>query len=157
MDSLISFLAQMPFWYWFVFAIALLTIELMTGSTYFLWPAIAAASVGLFALLPLGDAWQIQLILFAIITIALSIFAPSRVRPWLHNSQSDHQTLNDRGAQKIGRQANVDTAFQNGAGKIRLGDTLWLAESETGSDIAAGARVEITRTEGTKLFVKEVA
>jgi inner membrane protein len=156
MEGFIVFLQSIPFWYWWVFAIALLTIELMTGSTYFLWPAIAAAIVGLLDIWPLDGQWQIELIIFAAITIALSAFAPSYVKPWLHKTQADHFTLNQRGAQKIGRRATVEDAFINGRGKVRYGDTLWLAESDTGEDFDEGAQVEITRTEGTKLFVKAV-
>lgn len=154
MESAIEFLATMPFWYWWVFAVALLIIELTTGSTYFFWPAIAAAAAGLLALMPFGGAWQMQLLLFAAVTIALSVYAPSRVKPWLHRTQADHQTLNERGAQKIGRRATVDENFVNGAGKVRLGDTLWLAESDSGEDFAEGAQVVVVRAEGTKLYVK---
>lgn len=154
MENLFDFLAAMPFWYWWVFAVVLLIIELMTGSTYFFWPAIAAVAVGLFAIGPLGGAWQMQLLVFAAVTIVLSIYAPSRVKPWLLRTQADHPTLNERGAQKIGRRATVDETFANGAGKVRLGDTLWLAESESGEDFAEGAQVVVTRAEGTKLFVK---
>ncbi len=154
MEDVIVFLSTMPFWYWWVFALALLTIELLTGSTYFLWPAIAAALVGFVDIWPLDGQWQIQLIIFSVITIVLSIVAPAKVKPWLHKTQSDHITLNDRGAQKVGRKATVDQAFVNGAGKVRLGDTLWLAESDTGDDLAAGLQVEITAADGTKLVVK---
>jgi membrane protein implicated in regulation of membrane protease activity len=154
MEGLVTFLAEMPFWYWWVFALALLTIELLTGSTYFFWPAIAALAAGLIDLWPLDGAWQIQLIVFSAVTIVLAIFAPPYVKPWLHRTQTDHMTLNERGAQKIGRRVNVETAFENGAGKVRVGDTLWLAESEKGENFAAGVMVEITRAEGTKLFVK---
>ncbi|MEZ5893877.1 MAG: NfeD family protein [Parvularculaceae bacterium] len=84
MQGLIDFLAAMPFWYWWVFALALLVIELGTGSTYFLWPAIAAFAAGLFDLGPLDGQWQLQLIVFAAVTIFLSVYAPPKVRPWLH-------------------------------------------------------------------------
>lgn len=157
MDGFIEFLHTMPFWYWWVFAIILLTIELMTGSTYFLWPAAAAVVTGVFDLWPLDGQWQLQLLIFATITVVLSIIAPRRVRPWLQRTQADHFTLNERGAQKIGRRATVDDAFENGTGKVRLGDTLWLAESEGGADIAAGAQVEVVSAEGVKLVVKPVA
>ena len=66
-------------------------------------------------------------------------------------------TLNQRGAQKIGRRAVVDETFVNGSGKVRLGDTLWLAESDNGENLSEGAMVEITRAEGTKLYVKAIA
>ena len=58
-------------------------------------------------------------------------------------------TLNERGAQKIGRKATVDQAFVNGAGKVRFGDTLGLADSDSGEDFSAGVQVEIVATEGT--------
>lgn len=154
MEGFIEFMQTMPFWYWWVLAIALLTIELMTGSTYFLWPAIAAVVVGFFDLWPLNEQWQIQLIIFAGITIALSIFAPPKVKPWIHRTQADHLTLNERGAQKIGRRATVDQTFSNGVGKVRYGDTLWLAESENGEDFAEGTQVVISAAEGTKVIVK---
>lgn len=157
MESFIAFLAEMPFWYWWVFAVALLVIELATGSTYFLWPAIAAALTGIVDIWPLGGLWQLQLLLFAAVTIALSIYAPPKVKPWLQKTQADHLTLNERGAQKIGRRATVDETFVNGSGKVRLGDTLWLADSESGDNLAEGLTVEVTRAEGTKLFVKPVA
>lgn len=154
MEGFIDFLSTMPFWYWWVFAVVLLTIELMTGSTYFLWPAIAALVVGLFDIWPLDGQWQVQLIIFAALTIALSFFAPPYVKPWIQKTQADHLTLNERGAQKIGRRATVDETFTNGAGKVKLGDTLWLAESETGEDFNEGDHVVVSRAEGTKLFVK---
>lgn len=157
MDALISFLSEMPFWYWWVFALALLVIELLTGSTYFFWPAIAALAAGIIDIWPFDGQWQIQLVVFAAVTIVLSVVAPPYVKPWLNRTQKDHFTLNQRGAQKIGRRATVEAAFVNGAGKVQLGDTLWLAESETGENFPAGAEVEITRTEGTKLYVKPVA
>jgi len=157
MNGLITFLSDMPFWYWWVLVLVFLVIELMTGSTYFLWPATAALVAGFFDLGPLDGAWQLQLIVFAVVTIALSLVAPPHVKPWLHKSQADHLTLNERGAQKIGRRVTVDAGFSNGAGKVRFGDTLWLAESENGENFADGAVVEITRSEGTKLYVKAVS
>lgn len=156
MQNFIDFLATMPFWYWWVLALVLLVIELGTGSTYFLWPAAAAVFVGLFSLGPIAGAWQMQLILFAAVTIVLAIFAPPYVKPWLRRTQADHPNLNERGAQKIGRRAIVAGAFVNGAGKVRLADTLWIAEAVDGQDFADGASVEIVRTEGARLFVKAV-
>lgn len=152
MDAIIIFLQDMPFWYWLVFALLLLAIEMATGSTYFFWPAIAAFAAGLLALLPFSS-WQMELIAFAAVTIALSFYAPSKVKPWLHDSQTDHFNLNERGAQKIGRRAIVEDDFSDGSGKVRLGDTLWLAESENGENISAGQSVTIVRAEGTKLVV----
>lgn len=154
MDVLVEFIRTMPFWYWWVLAIGLLVIELGTGSTYFLWPATAAVITGFFDIWPLDEAWRLQLAVFATITVILAIVAPPYVKPWLHKSQADHHLLNERGEQKIGRRVRVEIAFNQGTGKVRIGDTLWLAESESGEDFTEGMELEITRAEGTKLFVK---
>jgi membrane protein implicated in regulation of membrane protease activity len=154
MEAVFHYLETMPFWHWWVAAVLLLLVEISTGSTYFLWPAAAAAVVGMSDLWPFDGNWQAELALFAVITIVLTIFATPRVKPWLHRSQTDHQTLNERGAQKIGKRATVDEAFVNGVGRVKFGDTAWLAESESGENFGEGAAVEITGVEGAKLFVK---
>jgi membrane protein implicated in regulation of membrane protease activity len=144
----------MPFWYWWVLAVILLVVEISTGSTYFLWPAAAAVVIGGLDIWPLDGAWRIQLALFAGITTVLIIFATPRVKPWLHKSQKDHVNLNERGAQKVGKRATVVEAFANGTGRVKFGDTVWLAEGADGANFAVGAEVEITGADGAKLFVK---
>lgn len=151
---MIDFLASMPFWYWWVLAAALLIIEIATGTTYFLWPAAAAAVTGVADLWPLDGDWRAQLVLFAVVTVLLTIFATPRVRPLLQKGQEDHLTLNERGAQKIGRRAVVEEAFVSGAGRVRLGDTVWAAEGEGAASFAKGEEVEIVRVDGARLIVK---
>jgi inner membrane protein len=66
-------------------------------------------------------------------------------------TKSDLPDLNERGQQYIGRSLVVEQAIQNGRGKVRAGDTLWLAE---GPDAPAGSRVKVTATRGTLLVVE---
>jgi hypothetical protein len=154
METLFQFLETMPFWQWWVLALVLLIIEISTGSTYFLWPAAAAVVVGALDLWPLDGHWRAQLAMFAGITILLTVFATPRVKPWLQKTRKDHLNLNDRGAQKIGKRATVDERFENGSGKVRLGDTVWLADSDADENLPEGAAVEIVRVDGAKLIVK---
>lgn len=154
MDALFNYLETMPFWHWWVLAVVLLLVEITTGSTYFLWPATAAVVVGASDIWPFKGNWQAELALFAVITTLLIIVATPRVKPWLHRTRSDHQTLNERGAQKIGKRATVEEAFANGAGRVKFGDTVWAAESASGENFAKGAAVEIAAVDGAKLVVK---
>ncbi len=57
-------------------------------------------------------------------------------------------TLNEGGAQKIGKRVKVDEAFSSGAGRVRFGDTVWAAESEKGENFEKGSEVEIVRAAG---------
>ena len=150
---MVEFLQTMPFWYWFVFAVVLLIVEISTGTTYFLWPAAAASFVGLLDLWPLDGRWRVQLLIFAVVTVFLTVFATPKVKPWLHKSQKDHLTLNERGAQKIGKRVKVEEAFSSGEGRVRFGDSVWAAASENGENFEIGAEVTITRVDGSKLIV----
>jgi hypothetical protein len=151
-----EFLESMPFWYWFVLAAALLIVEIATGTTYFLWPAAAACLVGLADIWPLDGNWRIQLALFAVTTVILTIYGTPRVKPLLARGQKDHLTLNERGAQKIGRRVRVEEAFVAGEGRVRIGDTVWAAASETGENFAKDAEVVVVRVDGAKVYVKAV-
>ena len=62
---------------------------------------------------------------------------------WAHPSvtKSDQPDLNRRAEQLIGRVLLLEEAIEGGRGKVRVGDTLWLAE---GADLPAGTRVKVT-------------
>jgi len=157
MSEIVEFLATMPFWYWWVLAVGLLVVEISTGTTYFLWPSAASVVVGFADIWPLDGAWRLQLALFAVVTVALTVFATPRAKAWINASRTDHLTLNERGEQKIGKRAVVEEAFANGSGRVKFGDTVWLAESSDGQNFGKDAAVEITGSEGAKLFVKSAS
>ncbi len=156
MSDLVTFLAAMPFWYWWVLAVTLLIVEIMTGTTYVLWPAAAAVIVGIADMLFFDGQWELQLFLFAALTVLFTIFVTPYAKKWLHSVKTDHENLNKRGAQKVGQRAIVETAFVSGKGKVRYADTLWLAQSEEGAAIAKGAEVEVTAVNGTTMVVRAV-
>lgn len=153
---MVEFLETAPFWYWFVLAVLLLIVEISTGTTYFLWPAAAAAVVGVVDIWPLDGEWRLQFLIFAVITVLLTVFATPKVKPWLHKSQKDHLTLNERGEQKVGKRVQVEEAFAGGEGRVRYGDTVWSAAGEKGENFDKGAEVEIIRVDGAKFIVKAV-
>lgn len=151
MEGLIEFLTEMPFWMWWALALVLLVLEIMTGSTYLLWPAAAAVVVGVADVWPLDGRWRAQLGLFAGLTFALTLVAPKYAKDWINKARADHPHLNKRGDQKIGRKAVAVAAFEQGSGKVRYGDTVWLARAE--QEIAEGASVVISGVEGATLVV----
>ncbi len=156
MEQIVHFFETIPFWYWWILTLGLLALEVMTGTTYLLWPAAAAVITGFSALFPFSNSWQLQILLFTITTGILMMIAAPRLKPWLASARHDHELLNERGTRKIGRKVSVNSDFSNGNGHVRLDDTLWLAESETGEDYPAETKLEITRVEGAKLYVKAI-
>ena len=74
---------------------------------------------------------------------------------WAHPSvsRSDQPDLNRRAEQLIGRVLLLEEAIEAGRGKVRVGDTLWLAE---GTDLPAGTRVKVTGARRDALVVERV-
>ncbi len=137
-------------WIWFIVAALLAIVELMVPGVLAIWLAIAAAIVGGLLLvvdLPLAA----QLAIFAVLSVVL-VWA-SRQFLSRHPIESDHPTLNQRGASYVGRVFVVEQEIRNGSGKIRVGDSLWLAEGE---DAEAGARVKVIGVNGSALIVEKL-
>lgn len=141
-------------WHWWALAVLFLAIEIIAPSAFFLWPAAAAAIVGLVLWFQPEITLVIQGLMFAVLAVA-SLVA-WRVGPWSKPSVPDTPLLNQRSAQSVGRRATVVAAFENGRGQINLDDTRWSAESDDGQDIALGTHVEIISADGTLLRVTPI-
>ena len=142
---------QPDFWHWWILALALIIAETLLPGTFFLWMGISALVLGLVAWLIPVMGWEMQLMLFAV----LSLVSIVGWRQWQrrHPDESDHPTLNRRGEQYIGQVFVLDTAIANGFGKVRVGDTHWRV---TGVDAPAGMRVRVTDVDGVVLVVELV-
>ena len=66
---------------------------------------------------------------------------------------TDQPLLNRRAEQFVGRRYVLDTAIVNGRGKVKVGDSPWLAE---GPDLPVGAEVEVVAVDGATLKVAAV-
>lgn len=150
MENLAEALGAIAAWHWLVLGLALLIGELLTGTTYLLWPAAAAWLVGLVMLfVPLG--WPGQLAVFGLITLA-SAFSIGRYVRGRWPQRRAEVLLNDAGARLIGARARALGAFANGKGRLQLGDTVW--EGQSAAPIHDGDSVEVIALEGASLIVR---
>jgi len=151
MDTVLDFLNTLNAQHWAGFGVALLIAELLTGTTYILWPAVAAFVVALASYFGLHY-WAIDVALFAVLTIALTAFAHPIVKRW--RLAQGGTLINERATQLIGVRA-VLTAFANGVGSVKINDSIWRAVSD--EPLIAGEQVVIAEVHGTTLTVKRVA
>jgi len=72
-NLLIQMLESMSGTKWLILGVLLLVLEVVTGTTYILWPAVAAIIVGIvtFILPMLG--WEMQFLLFFILSAILLV------------------------------------------------------------------------------------
>ena len=59
--------------------------------------------------------------------------------------------MNKRADRLVGETVVVTQAIEGGTGKVKLGDSEWLAR---GADAAVGVRLRVTGHEGTALLVE---
>jgi len=144
-----AFFSEISFWHWFILGIVLTILEILAPGVVFLWLGIAAGVTGLVVLGIDGLTWQVQILVFA----GLSVVSIVSGRLWLRYrpTVTDHPTLNRRGERHIGRVFTLDAPIVNGVGKIRVDDATWKV---TGDDLPAGARVKVIAAEGTILRVE---
>ena len=142
-------------WHWLALALVLFSIEMMTGTWDLLWVSIAAAFTSAFAAFAPGGmaGWEGQLIFFAIATVALFILGRTMFRR-MREDVEEHPTLNKRMAGTLGQRAVVADDFSGGLGRVKLGDTVWSAQSVDGANLASGTAVIVEATEGTVLKVR---
>lgn len=143
-----SFLADLGNWTWWIVAVVLGILELLVPGIFFIWLAAAAAVVGALLLvvdIPLTG----QIALFAVLSVA----AVWMSRRWLgrHPIVSDHPMLNQRAKSYVGQSFTLEQAIVNGRGKLKIGNSLWLA---SGPDMPAGASVRVTGESDGVLLVE---
>lgn len=145
---MIEFFAVMTPWHWFGIGIVLLIAELTTGTTYLLWPAVAAWITAILMLVfPLQ--LPFQLLAFGVVTLGLTLSGRRYLKgQWLKGGDKD---LNDRGRMLVGASGVAAGNFENGLGRVKLGDSEWRAESKDA--IGAGDPVSILAVEGATLMV----
>ncbi|MCW8330146.1 NfeD family protein [Photobacterium sp. SDRW27] len=147
---MIALLEQMNFWHWIALGLVLLLLELLGTAGYLLWLGVSALLVGaILSVIPLS--WSLQWLTFAV----FSLFATWLW--WRYQHKKDRvddkdRTLNQRTEQMIGQTCVLSEALPVSQGRIRLGDTSWLAKTE--KPLEAGTLVEVVDVEGIILVVK---
>jgi membrane protein implicated in regulation of membrane protease activity len=148
---MVALIASLGAWNWIILGGILLAVELIAPGTFILWLGVSAILVGLISF-AIDWNWQEQGIAFAILAVASMVFWSKLVRPRRQDKEaSDQPFLNRRAQGLVGRVFTLDKPIVDGAGTVRIGDTIWRV---TGPDCAAGSRVKIARADGAMLFVE---
>jgi membrane protein implicated in regulation of membrane protease activity len=150
MEAIIAFLSSVQPQHWLVFGLVLLIAEMASGTTYLLWPAVAAFITALISYLHLGN-WASDIALFAVLTIVLTAYGRPLVQRF--RAADSGMRINERAAQMVGTRGTL-TAFADGVGSIKINDSIWRAVSDEA--LQPGQHVEIAAVEGTTVKVRAV-
>lgn len=141
-------LEHLEFWHWWIAGVALIILEVFTPGAIFMWMGISAGVVGAVLLAAPGTSWQVQFLVFAVLSV--SSIVVWRVYHKRHPTESDQPSLNRRGEQYVGRVFTVEEGITDGTGVIRADDSRWKVRGE---DLPPGTKVRVTGVDGTVLTV----
>jgi hypothetical protein len=144
MEALSAFLDGLTIWHWVGLGIVLLAIEVAVGTFDLLWVAAGAFLTALFALmapLPVGG-WQGQMVFFGVVAVGF-VISGRTVFKGLRKRPTSHPNLNDRFANMVGQHGEAATAFVDQRGKVKVGDTVWLAMQSGEVAIRPGDRIVV--------------
>ncbi len=146
-----EFLQHLSFWDWLALGTLLLIFEIFGAGGYLLWVGVAAAAVGVLTYLIPSLHWTLQFVLFGVLSILTAWLWWRRQRSAAR--PSDQPGLNERGHDLLGKTFVVHVAIVAGRGKIKVGDSVWMA---TGPDSEVGTQVRVIGQDGSTLHVERI-
>jgi membrane protein implicated in regulation of membrane protease activity len=148
MNEVSSLFLELGAWNWLILGGLFFVLELLAPGIFLIWFGVAAGMVGTAALLT-DITWQWQFVMFALLSLAAVVIARKFFRS--DAEHSDRPLLNLRAQQHVGKSYVVAETIENGRGKVKIGDSMWLVE---GPDAKQGAQVKVTGADGTTLLVE---
>lgn len=136
-------------WGWWILGLVLLGLEILVPGTFFLWFGVGALVVGTLALF-VGLGWQVQVVIWLVLSIAALAIGRRYTRLW---DTTPDPTLNDRLGRFIGRVFTLTEPIVESAGRLSIEDTIWRI---TGPELPAGTKVRVTAANGPVLVVEPV-
>lgn len=135
-------------WVWLTLGVVLAGLEMLVPGVYLIWLAIAAIITGLLTL-AIEPSLPMQVIDF----VFLALIAVYSARRYLRERpiESSDPMLNHPALRMVGKMVQVTQAIENGEGRVRLGDSEWLA---SGPDAVVGTKMRITGANGITLLVE---
>jgi inner membrane protein len=145
---MIEFASHLQWWHWWIAAAVLGAAETVLPGAVAIWFAAGAVVVGAL-LLMVPVPWQLQLVLFGVLSFA-ALYIWRRYKG-AHPETSDLPKLNRRSDQYIGQLCTLLEPISDGYGRARVGDSVWKVR---GPNLPAGASVRVTGTDGALLIVE---
>ncbi len=147
-----SFVMHLEFWHWLTLAVVLIILEMLSPGVFLMWLGIAAGIVGIVMIISPDLSWQMQLVIFALLSVSSII-----VWRWTQSyftPESDNLKLNRRAEQYIGRTFYLVEPIINGMGKIKVDDSTWKVR---GKDAPVGTQISITGVDGVIFEVQVIS
>ena len=154
MDAgMFTWLETLSPWWWVALGVGLAALEMVVFSFTLIWPGIAAIFMALIVWIAPGISGELQVAIFAVLSIALMFTGRSLVRKF--GDGQPKTNLNNRSAQMVGRQAKV-VGYDLGEGHVEIDGLRWVAKWPDGQTAEIGQVVKIIAAEGMSVQVENL-
>jgi hypothetical protein len=135
--------------FWACLSLLLIGLELLLPGVALIWLGLAAGAMTVLVYVVPGLPLFWQAVLFIAVAFAIVWVYWTRIRKT--GIASTQPLLNRRGEQLVGQVHPLESAIENGRGRLKIGDAFW---SVVGPDLPQGARVRIVAAESMVLRVE---
>jgi membrane protein implicated in regulation of membrane protease activity len=142
---------QNEVWVWATIGAFLLVAELLTGTMYILWIAVAAFITTLIVAIFPNIGLTGEVIIFSLISV-ISVFGGRKLFP--PPSKTVNEDINNPNIRLIGQMVIVTEDFVGGIGAVKHGDTRWRASSAISPK--SGEALKVVAVDGATLIVEPV-
>jgi len=150
---------QDPFWIWLAVASLFVALNLASGSSFLMWPGVAAAIIATLEIAGLRLGLRAEAGLFVALTVVMLAVALRRPRTEVTvaatptRARVSKSTLDpgrqEQTARLVGRIARSTCEFANGVGRVWIDGAEWGAELDgAGETLPEGESVRVTRVVG---------
>lgn len=150
-ESFLMFLQSLDQWDWYALALVLLVLEVFISGAFFLWFGISAAFVGVIVTFSPILSWKIQLVLFALGSVASLVGWYIYKSKHPNKRQAQGPVLNQRGHAYIGKTYTLSEPIVDRKGKLVVDDTTW---DITGPDCKKGTHIKVEAMDGMVLKIE---
>lgn len=142
---------SIDFWHWLILGVVLIILEVLAPGAFFLWLGVSATVVGIILWILPNMSWEMQLLIFSVISVVSIALWLIRLRK--HPTESEDSNLNERTNQYVGRVFTLVEPIVDGYGKIHVDDAYWKVNGE---DREKDKKVKVVGVDGLTLKVVPV-
>lgn len=146
-----NYFFSMGAWAWVILGVALLVIEVLGGGGFLLCVGLSALAIALISSF-VDISWQVQLIVFAFLSVISTFFYWKYYKPT--DIQSEDPMLNNRMERLVGTKTALIQPIVAGVGKVQISDALWTVHCE--EELEQGNMVEVVGYDESTLIVKPI-
>lgn len=140
-------LLEPVWWNWYLAGVILICLELLLPGVIIVWFGLGAIVAGLVTQIAGGMYWPYQYLIFAGFSLVSLLLGKRFIK---QAAPSKSTTLNRRLQVYLGRQTVLESAIENGRGRVKMDGIYWLVH---GPNLPAGTRVEIVGIDNATLVV----